>query len=69
MLPLEIGFLKGTGTLRVVIPLPSRPSSPENSREKKPCLVAGRSSLIWPRQPFGSAIDSALALLVTSSQL
>jgi hypothetical protein len=67
--PLQIGFLNGTGTLRVVIPLPSRPSSLENSREKKPCLVAGRSSLIWPRQHFGSAMDSAFALLVTSFML
>jgi len=69
MLPLEIGLLIGTGTLRVVIALPSRPSSLENSREKMPCLVAGRSSLIWPRQHFGSAMGRAFALLVTSSML
>jgi hypothetical protein len=53
----------------MVIPLPSRPSSLENSREKKPCLVAGRSSLIWPLHTFGRAMGRAFALLITSSML
>ena len=70
MLPPQIGFLNGTGTLRVVIPLPSRSSSLKNSGEKEPCLVAGRSSLISPQQHCGgSAMGRAFALLVTSFML
>ena len=66
---LEIGLLKGTGKPRVVIILPSLRSSRKNTREKKPCPVARRSSLIWPRQPLGSSNGRASTLLVASSRL